>query len=239
MCVEQRALGVLRALVGALGDGVRGFVAARDFDQLRLVQQLVGEALDLVGKRRREQQVLALCRHRQQRHDPLDVRDEAHVQHAVGLVQHEDLDLAQVDALVFDVVQQAARRGDQDLDAGADDGQLLLDVDAAEHAGGPQSGVLAVFLDRFLDLDRQFPRRRQDQRAHGVAGGGGAGVGVLLQPLQDRQRKAGGLAGAGLRATHHVEARQDDGDGLGLDGRGRGVAGFGHGPQNFRAETEL
>jgi hypothetical protein len=100
-------------------------------------------------------------------------------------------------------------------------------------------GVLAVFLDRFLDLDRQFPRRRQDQRAYGVAGRGGTGVGVLLKALQDRQRESRGLAGAGLRAAHYVQARQHDGDGLRLDRCWRGVAGFGHGPQYLRAETEL
>ena len=106
----------------------------RDLDQLRLVQQLVGELLDLVGERRGEQQVLPLRRDRQQRHDALDVGDEAHVEHAVGFVEHEDLDLRQVHALLLDVVEQAARRGDEDLDAGAHDGQLLLDVDAAEDA---------------------------------------------------------------------------------------------------------
>ena len=78
-----------------LRDHLDGRVAARHLDQRRRVQQAVGERLDLVGEGRREQQVLPLLR--QQREHPLDVVDEAHVEHAVGLVEDEDLDVREVD----------------------------------------------------------------------------------------------------------------------------------------------
>ena len=90
-------------------------VAARDFDQRRRVEQVVGERLDLVRERRREQQVLAL--RRQHRQHALDVVDEAHVEHAVGFVEHEDFELRQVDGLLLHVVEQAAGRRDEDVDA--------------------------------------------------------------------------------------------------------------------------
>ena len=236
---EQRALVLLRDLVGALVDRLGGGVAARDLDQLRLVEELVGELLDLAGERGGEQQVLALRGRGQERHDALDVRDEAHVEHAVGFVEDEDLDLSQVDALLLDVVEQAPRRGDQDLDAAADDRQLLLDVDAAVDDRRAQVGVLAVLADRFLDLDRELACRREDQRAHRVPGGRGARVRVGRQPVQDRQAESGGLAGAGLGAAHDVLARKDDGDRLLLDRGGGGVAGLGHGPENLRPQAEL
>jgi hypothetical protein len=51
------------------------------------------------------------------REDALDVGDEAHVQHAVGFVEHQHFDLGEGDALLLDVVEQAARRGDDDLAA--------------------------------------------------------------------------------------------------------------------------
>ena len=82
--LEQRALAVLRALVRALHDGLGRGVAARDLDQLRLVQERSASFLISVGERRREQQVLPLRGRGQQRHDALDVRDEAHVEHAVA-----------------------------------------------------------------------------------------------------------------------------------------------------------
>jgi hypothetical protein len=49
--------------------------------------------------------------------DALQVGQEADVQHAVGLVQHHVLDLVEHRVLGLDVVQQAARRGHQHLDA--------------------------------------------------------------------------------------------------------------------------
>ena len=239
MCSEQRALVLLRDLVRALVDGLGRGVAARDLDQLGLVQQLVGELLDLGRERRREQQVLALRGRRQQRHDPLDVGDEAHVEHAIGFVEHEDLDLAEVHALVLDVVQQAARGRDEDLDASAHDRQLLLDVDAAVDDGRAQARVLAVLADRFLDLDRELARGRQDQRTDRVAGRRRARVRVLGQLVEDRQAEAGGLAGAGLGAAHDVLAGEDDRDGLLLDRGGGGVTGLGHGAEELRPQAEL
>jgi len=44
------------------------------------------------------------------------------------------------------------------------------------------------------------------------------------EPLQQRQREAGGLSGAGLRGAEEVTAGEDDGDGLRLDGGGLCVA---------------
>ena len=90
----------------------------------------VGERLDLVGERRREQQVLPALR--QQREDALDVADEAHVEHPVRLVEHEDLDVAQVDGALALVVEQAAGRGDEDVDAALELRDLRVDADAAD-----------------------------------------------------------------------------------------------------------
>jgi hypothetical protein len=44
------------------------------------------------------------------------------------------------------------------------------------------------------------------------------------EQLQDRQREAGGLAGAGLRGAEQVAAGEDDRNGLRLDRGGNGVA---------------
>jgi hypothetical protein len=177
---QQAALEVGGDRVDAVGDGLGHGVAARHFDQLRRLQHAVGEVLDLVGEGGREQQALALLR--QHGEDALDVGDEAHVQHAVGFVEHQHLDLGEGDALLLDVVEQAARRGDDDLAAFAQLGDLRLDVHAAVDADRAQRQVLAVGDDAFMHLHRQFARRRQDQRAYRVA----AGEGELLAWLARR-----------------------------------------------------
>src|SRR3546814_2069497 len=71
-----------------------------------------------VAQRGREQQRLALGAHRHAAQQEADVLDEAQVEHAVGLVQHAHLAGVQRDDLVLlDVVDQAAGRGDDDVDA--------------------------------------------------------------------------------------------------------------------------
>ena len=45
-------------------------------------------------------------------HDPLDGGQEAHVQHAVGLIQHQDADCGQIHQLAAQEIVKAARSGD-------------------------------------------------------------------------------------------------------------------------------
>ena len=48
---------------------------------------------------------------------PLDLGQEAHVGHAVGFVDHDELEAAELDLLAVDQVDEASRRGDDRLDA--------------------------------------------------------------------------------------------------------------------------
>jgi hypothetical protein len=144
----------------------------------------------------------------------LDVVDEAHAQHFVGFVQHQGLQLRQVERAFVQVVDHAARGADDDLHAAAQRRQLravaLAAVDRQHvevlHVGG-------VALEGFGDLDRQFARRRQHQRLHGAA--------LDVDARQDRQREGGGLAGTGLRLPQHVAAFHQQRNGGGLDRRRR------------------
>ena len=63
-------------------------VGWRNFDTFRVAQQLAGQIGDVLGERRRKQQVLTLGW--QTREDFFHVMDEAHVEHAVGFVEHQD-----------------------------------------------------------------------------------------------------------------------------------------------------
>ena len=210
-------------------------IAAGDFDQRRRIEQVVGERLDFVGESGREEQVLAL--RRQLREHALDVVDEAHVEHAVGFVEHENLEMRHVDGLLLHVIEQTARRRHDDIDAALQRVDLRIDADAAEHHGRLQLHVLAIGAHAFLDLRGEFARRREDQRAH-VALRTGGGRCHLRQALQDRQREAGGLAGAGLRAGEQVAAIQDGRNGLELNRRGAGVAEFNDGAQQGFGKSE-
>mgnify|MGYP000299375214 CR=1 FL=1 len=106
---------------------------------------------------------------------------------------------------------------------------------------GERSGRLAEMLERSArfhddELERWLasePSRDRDTAArvaHGLAFG---------QPLQHRQREAGGLAGAGLGAGQQVAAVQHGGDGLRLDRGGRVVALVMDGAQQRLGQAEF
>jgi len=65
-----------------------------------------------------------------------------------------------------------------------------------------------------------------------------ARVGLLVEDLEERQREAGGLAGAGLGSAQKVFAGEYDGDGLRLDRRRCGVALLGNSLEQFGLEPE-
>ena len=63
-------------------------------------------------------------------------------------------------------------------------------------------------------------------------------VRLRREPLQQGQREAGGLAGAGLGGAEQVAAGEDYGNGLRLDGGGLGVALVGDCPRELGREAE-
>ncbi len=50
------------------------------------------------------------------RNDLTNVADKTHVEHAVGLVEHQAFDAVETYCIAFDEIEQAARRGDKDID---------------------------------------------------------------------------------------------------------------------------
>ena len=234
---QQLLLALAAHRVHLLRDRLGRGIAARHLDQHRRVQQPVGQGLDLVAEGGREEQALLL--RRQHREHLLDVVDEAHVEHAVGFVEHEDLDVLEVQRALLVVVEQAAGRGHQDVDALAQAVDLRLHADAAEHHHAGQRQVFAVGAHALFHLRGEFARGRQDEGADGDAAARVAhGLGQR-QALQHRQREAGGLAGAGLRAAHQVAALQDDGNGLRLDRRRGVVALLANGAQERLGQAEV
>ena len=115
---EELALALAVDRVDDLRHERRGGVARRDLDGRGVAEEPARERADVVGERGREQQVLPL--RRQDVEDLADVADEAHVEHAIGLVEDEDLDRREVDGALAEVVEQAAGRGDDDIGAAAE-----------------------------------------------------------------------------------------------------------------------
>ena len=120
----------------------------------------------------------------------------------------------------LEMVEQAAGRRDQHVDAAGELGVLVVERHAADHQRDVELLLGAVLLEAFLDLRGELARRLEDERARHARAGA-----TFLQHGEHRQREGRGLAGAGLRDAEHVAAREHVGYRLFLDGGGGGVAG--------------
>ncbi len=80
-----------------------------------LIQGLGSQRFDLLREGGREEHGLAFGRHVFE--DALHVGQEAHIEHAVGFIEHQDLDTLELGIALVEMIEQAAGAGDQDLDA--------------------------------------------------------------------------------------------------------------------------
>ena len=223
--------------VDDLADPLHRGVARGDLDALRILEQAARQLADFIAERGREQQ--ALLGARQQRQHLLHIVDEAHVEHAVGFVQHQHLNAGEVHETLLLQIQQTPGGGHEHVDAALDAVNLRVHAHATEDHGGVQVKVLAVFAHGFLNLRREFACRRQHQGADGLATELAARGLAFGQTVQQRQGKGGGFAGAGLCAGQQVVAREHERNGLGLDRRRLGIALFLHGLENGRSQLQF
>ena len=105
------------------------------------------------------------------RDDPVDGRAEAHVEHPVGLVEHERLHLVELEGAALEEVLQAAGRGDEDVRALCV-ARLLLEADAAVDGGHGEVAGLGDRAQRVDDLAGQLTRRGEHQRRRAAGVGG-------------------------------------------------------------------
>ena len=197
----------------ALGGRGRGRGLRLDRDLFGVVQVLLRHAPDRGRHRRREERdLLGVGRVGE---DRLDVLGEAHLQHLVGLVEHEVLELRQVERALVEVVHDAPGGADDDVHAAAQGRQLhavaLTAVDGQDvHA----AHVRRVLLERLAHLQRELARRGQHERLRGLL--------RHVEAVEDRQRERRGLAGAGLGEPHDIAPGEQRRDRRGLD-RGGGL----------------
>ena len=214
---------LVRVIVGemhSLLDRGRRRLVGIDFDAHRVAQQLAGETRDRGVERCREEHRLA--RLGRARGDQFHVVDESHVQHPVGFVEDQHLQLRQIDAAALQMVDEPARRGDQNVDPAGELTVLHRIRRAAVNANGLQTQVAPVLDCLRGNLLRQLARWRQHQHARAArrAMRRRNTQRHRSQPLQRGQHKGRSLAGARLRRADHVEASKQRRNGLRLIGVG-------------------
>ena len=90
---------------------------------------------------------------------------------------------------------------------------------------------VAVAGDGARHLDREFARGGHDQSLDAA--------GLAVEGVQERERERGRLAGAGVGLGQDITTGQEMGGHFDLDLGGSGVAEFGDGLDEFRAQAEI
>jgi hypothetical protein len=189
-----------------------------------------GDGLDLRRHRGGEEEGLPVLRAALD--DAFHVGQEAHVEHPVHFVEHEDGEGVEAQFAGVEKIHQAADGGDDDVHAGAQVAALFAVADAAVDDGGAQVGEAAAIAEGGLHLGGEFAGGFEDDhaRADGL-------VGAELR--ENGKGERGGLARAGLRRADQVASGEDNRDGAQLDGRGIGVAHGLHSAQHVGRQPEF
>ena len=251
---KQGGLEVLRNFINELRDGIRRVGPPADLDGPGRAEKLVCDRFDLSRQGRGEEEGLPF--RRQCSDDAPDVRQEAHVEHSLGLVEHEEVEAGEIAQVPAHQVEQPAGCGHQQVHPRAKRLDLRPFAYTAINRGGAQGEVPAVCAHVLLDLRGQLTRRRHDERADapralaapewgrseggsGVRPRGRATIAACPRELrEDRQYKGGGFAGAGLCDANEVVPGENLRDGGGLDGSWFSVAGVLDGFENVGVEAK-
>ena len=212
MLLDRIDRGVLVAwIAGADVRGVR-HVATRKID-------------DLPGHRRGEQHRLALVG--DHRHDALDIGQEAHVEHFVGLIEHQHAHIGQIHIAAVGEIDDATGCADDDVDALGQCVDLRFVCAAAVDGEDAKSLEAAGALEVCGHLQAEFAGGADDKSlrlAGGLAQRVVAGCARCVEALEQRDAEAERLAGAGLGLADDVVALEGHGHALLLDGKGVGDA---------------
>ena len=100
----------------------------------------------------------------QQRGDPADVVDEAHVEHTVGFVEDKRRHLIELDVAFSEMIEKPPDGRDKHMHALCELARLGLHPDAAYNDAQAQLEMRGVGCKVAVHLHSQLPRRHKDER---------------------------------------------------------------------------
>lgn len=141
--------------------------------------------------------------------------DEAHVEHPVGFIEHQDFNVGKVDTALARQVEQTTGASDQHVYTAGHGLNLRVHANAAEDAGADELQVTGVELEALVDLCGEFAGRRQDQYAWlaWTVTLGFVWVAIGKQLFQNRKSEAAGFTSTCLSRNHQVATLQHGGNG--------------------------
>jgi len=157
---------------------------------------------------------------------------EPHVSHAVGLVDHDDLDLAEVECILTQEVGESTRTCDEHVDTPVELAALAVVADTTVDRADAQPTRRGERLEFAADLRGEFTRRCEDQRSR-------LAFARLVDASEERDTERDRLAGPGRRASADVAAGERVGNGCRLDIEGVDDPALGKGFDQIGGDTEI
>ena len=216
---QQQPFFLFTDKINGLGDGVDGGGNWCDSDFHGLAKQFVDQLDDFRWHGCGKQHVLTnLGKHGD---DPLHIRRETHVEHAVRFIQNKDFHMMQFNEFLADEIEQPARRGHKNVHALFQRFGLCALGNTAEYDRGLQCKVASIGSQAIRDLQGQLACGREDEATDGLLVGGV--VRFAAEHLQNGDGKGGGFTGSGLGAPNQIPSLEQQWNGLFLNGRGNFV----------------
>ena len=214
---QERQFVLVGRVENRLAHGVDRHFIGLDTNEFGFVHVLVRQLHDAERQCRRKQHVEALIGWRQPPQQIADVLDEAEIEHTISFIQHHHFDAVQLEHSLLEIVDDAARRADQDINAIFNNSALFFIISAAIRQADAETGVFSKLFGVLRDLYREFTGWRQHECARLL-------LAVVLwlciqQTLKSRYQEGGGLAGTGLRLACDIVLPERDRQRPGLNRR--------------------
>jgi hypothetical protein len=190
--------------------GARRHGLAGDGDEHRGFQIAFGDGADRRRHGRREQGRLMIVGDGIE--NGHEIVGEAHVEHLVGLVEHDEADSIENERPAPNVVQRAPRCRDNDIDAAPKHTQLLLHRLSTIDRQDAHVTRSAIAMHSFGDLHRELACGDENQRADGRR------IVTSANALEQRQRERGRFSGSSRRLAERIAAGEQGWNRLALNG---------------------
>ena len=136
--------------VNRLRNRRRSSVARCDRNFNRVAYQPFGQLANIIREGRREHQILTALG--QQTNNAFNIMNKAHIQHAVGLIEHQHLQIGELHCVLAVEVHQTAGRRNEDIDTATQLDHLRIDFYTTKNHSRGQRQVLAVSRDALPHL---------------------------------------------------------------------------------------
>ena len=160
--IHHRRLAFLRVDAnGAIFNIDMALLATLNLDAHGIALIAARQHRDALGDGGGKQQAAFFRRHRSQ-HE-FEILAKTEIEHLVGFIEHHDRQRRNIQRPALNVVAQTPGRANDDMDARLQGAALALRVHAADAGANARAGVAIEPGQLAFDLQRQLPRRRNDE----------------------------------------------------------------------------